>query len=111
MMMSAPARFMPVSASRTTARSSSQPFWAAAMIIAYSPLTLYTATGTFVVSYDPANDVEIRQGGLDHDNVRSLLDIQLDFEECFVGVGRVHLVAAPVAEGGCALGGLPERSV
>ncbi len=40
MMMSAPARFIPVRASRTAALSSSQPFWAAAFIMEYSPLTL-----------------------------------------------------------------------
>src|SRR5262249_38494716 len=37
---SAPARRIPVSASSTTARSSSQPFAAPAFTIAYSPLTL-----------------------------------------------------------------------
>src|SRR5207244_4489215 len=39
MMMSAPARLMPVSASIMAASSSSQPSWPAARIIAYSPDT------------------------------------------------------------------------
>ena len=39
-MMSAPARFMLVSVSRTMRFSSIQPFAAAALTIAYSPLTL-----------------------------------------------------------------------
>ncbi len=38
--MSAPARTIPVSSSRVTRRSSSQPFPAAALTMAYSPLTL-----------------------------------------------------------------------
>src|SRR5215216_6493525 len=60
---------------------------------------------------DQAKDVEVRQGGLDHHEVRPLLDIQLDLEKRLAGVGRVHLVAAPITEGGGALGGLAERSV
>jgi hypothetical protein len=48
--MSAPARRIEVSASSTAARSSSQPAAVAAFIIAYSPLTLYAATGTRVAS-------------------------------------------------------------
>ncbi len=40
MMRSAPARLMPVMASSTARCSSSQPLAAAALIIAYSPLTL-----------------------------------------------------------------------
>ena len=45
-MPSAPARLMQVSDSMITARSSSQPFFAAAISIAYSPLTWYTYVGT-----------------------------------------------------------------
>jgi hypothetical protein len=41
---------MAVSVSRTVLRSSSQPAAAAALTIAYSPLTLYAATGTRVAS-------------------------------------------------------------
>ena len=44
-MASAPARFIDNMASITVARSSSQPFWAAALSIAYSPLTWYTKVG------------------------------------------------------------------
>src|SRR5918997_1172328 len=50
MTMSAPARRMPVSASSTAARSSSRPWAAAALIMAYSPETLYAATGSSVAS-------------------------------------------------------------
>ena len=49
--MSAPARRIEVSASSTTARLSRYPAAAAASIIAYSPLTLYAATGTRVASF------------------------------------------------------------
>src|SRR5437867_5593865 len=45
MMMSAPARRMPVIASIMAASSSSQPSWPAARSIAYSPDTEYAATG------------------------------------------------------------------
>src|SRR5215210_1711496 len=60
---------------------------------------------------DPAENVEVRQRGLDHHDVGPLLDVQLDLEERLAGVGGIHLVAAPVAEGRGALGGLAERTV
>ena len=41
---------MPSRLSITTARSSSQPLCAAALIIRYSPLTWYAATGNWVCS-------------------------------------------------------------
>src|SRR5262245_14968270 len=44
--MSAPARRMPVSASIIARRSSNQPSWPAALIMAYSPETEYAASGT-----------------------------------------------------------------
>src|SRR5699024_4532892 len=47
--MSAPARFIEVICSITTCFSSIQPLSAAALIILYSPLTLYATTGTLVV--------------------------------------------------------------
>ena len=49
--MSAPARRIEVSVSSTAARSSRCPAAAAALTIAYSPLTLYAATGSFVASF------------------------------------------------------------
>ena len=45
-MTSAPARLIAVRCSRATASPSIQPLAAAALIIAYSPLTWYAATGT-----------------------------------------------------------------
>ena len=50
MRMSAPARRIEVSASRMAPRSSSQPLAAAAFSIAYSPETLYAASGSSVES-------------------------------------------------------------
>ena len=46
MMMSAPARLIDVRISSVERRPSIQPFAAAAFTIAYSPLTLYAASGT-----------------------------------------------------------------
>src|SRR6185503_2168914 len=50
MIASAPALRMPVSASSTARRSSIQPRWAAALSMAYSPLTLYATRGSRVRS-------------------------------------------------------------
>ena len=57
------------------------------------------------------DDVEVGDGGLDHDHVGALLKVELDFAHGFAGVGRVHLVAAAVAEGWSGVGGLAEGSV
>ena len=45
-----------------------------------------------------SDDVEVRQRGLDHDHIGAFLDVERHLAQGFAGVGRVHLVAAPVAE-------------
>src|SRR4051812_1622236 len=57
----------------------------------------------------PTHDVEVRERGLDHDNVRALFDIQGNLAQSFASVRGVHLVAAPVPKLRGALGSLPER--
>src|SRR2546422_196927 len=44
------------------------------------------------------DDVQIRQRGLDHDDVRALVEVERDLAQSLQRVGRVHLVRAPVAE-------------
>ena len=58
-----------------------------------------------------ADQVQIGHGGLHHDHVGALLQIELDFPHGLAAVGRVHLVAAAVAELGRGVGRLAERSV
>src|SRR6185312_11642381 len=43
-------------------------------------------------------NIEISERRLDHDHVRAFFEIQLDFAHRFPSIGRVHLVAPPVAE-------------
>ena len=94
-----------------TRSSSSQPARAAALIIAYSPDTLYAATGTPKRSFTRRDDVEVRQRGLHHHDVGALLEIERDLAQRLARVARVHLVAAAVAERGRGLGRLAERAV
>ena len=77
---------------------SSQPFPAAAMIIAYSPGDLVGEGGHREGVFDPLQNVEIGQARLDHDHVGALGDVELDFAQRLVGVRRVHLVGALVAD-------------
>src|SRR2546421_5768677 len=44
------------------------------------------------------DDVEVGQRGLDHDDVGALVEVQRDLSHRLLGVGRIHLVRAPVAE-------------
>ena len=55
--------------------------------------------------------VEVRGRGLDHYHVRALGQIELSLPDPLEGVGRVHLVSAPVAELGRGLRGLAEGPV
>ena len=57
------------------------------------------------------DQVEVRQRRLDHDDVGAFVDVQLDLAQRLVGVGRIHLVAAPVAELRRRLRRLAERPV
>jgi hypothetical protein len=58
-----------------------------------------------------ADHVEVRQGGLDHQDVRALVDIQSGLGDRLAPVAGVHLVGAPVARARRRVGGLPERPV
>ncbi len=60
---------------------------------------------------DAPDDVEIGQRGLDHDHVRALLHVEQRLAHRLAPVGRIHLVAAPVAERGRRVGRLAERAV
>ncbi len=60
---------------------------------------------------DLAHDVEVGRGGLDHQHVGALLEIEFGLAHRFGGVGRVHLVAAAVAELGRRLGRVAEGPV
>src|SRR5215208_1295113 len=60
---------------------------------------------------DAPQDVKVRQRWLDHHDVSALLDVEVRLDQRLAGVGRVHLVATPVAELGGALGGVAERAV
>ena len=61
----------------------------------------------------PAHDVQIRQSGFHHDHVGSFGEIQRNFLQCLVAVGRVHLVAEFVAatETGSGSHGVAKRVV
>ncbi len=109
--MSAPARLMPVSVSIITRSSSSQPFCAAAFSIEYSPLTWYAAVGMPEARLHLGDDVQVGHRGLHHHDVGAFVDVDLDFAQRFLDVGRVHLVAAPVAELRRGFGRLAERPV
>src|SRR5438552_1052827 len=130
-MMSAPARRIAYSVSHIARASSSIPRAAAALIIAYSPLTWYAASG------EPnsclARRIRSRQGsagftrtmsapssasrrgrtlrGLHQDNVRPLLDVEPDLAHRLVGVGSLHLVGLAIAELGGRAGRFAERPI
>src|ERR1700722_7967473 len=44
------------------------------------------------------DDIQIRHGRLDHNDVRAFFQITGHFAQCFPGVSRIHLVTAPVAK-------------
>ena len=58
-----------------------------------------------------ANDVEVREPWLDHQNVRALLLVLEDLAPGVADVGRVVLVGGSVAEGGGRIRRVSERSV
>ena len=55
--------------------------------------------------------VERGEGRLDHQDVRALGGVELHLAQRLAAVGEIHLVAAPVAEGGGRAGGFAERAV
>ena len=99
-MRSAPARRIAVRISSTArvARRSSRAA-AAALTIAYSPLTLYAASGT---SKRAAHGARSRRGtgsaGFTMTHVGALGHVERRLAQRLARVGRIHLVAAPVAE-------------
>ena len=58
-----------------------------------------------------ADDVEIRERGLDHHHVGAFFEVERDFFQGFAGVGGIHLVAAAIAELRRGLRGFAERAV
>src|SRR6202035_2624397 len=58
-----------------------------------------------------ANDVEIRERGLDHDDVGAFFEIKGDLFEGFAGVGGVHLIATAIAKLRRGLSGFAEGAV
>jgi hypothetical protein len=61
--------------------------------------------------FDAVDDVEIRESGFDHDDVRAFGNIERDFAQSFGGVARVHLVGAAIAELRSGFGGFAEGAV
>src|SRR5258708_18383447 len=58
-----------------------------------------------------ADQVQIRKRGLYHQHVRALFEIELHLVHGLAGVGRVHLIGAPVPERRRGFGGFAKRSV
>ena len=109
--MSAPARLMPVRISSTARALVDPALRAAALTMANSPLTLYAATGTPKRSLTRRMMSRYGQGRLDHDDVGPFGQVERDLAQGLVAVGRVHLVAAAVAELRRRFGGVAERTV
>ena len=80
-MMSAPARLMAVRCSVATTSWSIQPLAAAALSIAYSPLTWYAASGTVDRGPHRGDDVEIGQRRLHHHHVGALGEVGLHLQQ------------------------------
>ena len=110
--MSAPARLMPVRSSRTIRFSSIQPFCGGGLDHrVFAARRCRRRAGTSKRVLDPADDVEVGEGRLDHDHVSAFGEVEGDLAEGLVAVGGVHLVAAAVAELRGALGGVAEGPV
>lgn len=56
-------------------------------------------------------DIEVGEGGFDHDHIGAFGEVEGDFAEGFFGIGGVHLVAASVTELGGGFGGIAEGAV
>ena len=99
-MMSAPARLIAVRCSMATVSWSIQPFAAAALIIEYSPLTWYAATGTSTIALHRGDHVEVGERRLDHHHVGALVEVGLHLDQRLAGVAPVLLVALAIAAAG-----------
>ncbi|MNT14081.1 hypothetical protein D3C72_1490730 [compost metagenome] len=62
---------------------------------------------------DPAQHVQVRHAGLDHDHVGAFLQVASHFAQCFVDVARIHLVShfVGLAQIGGRAHGIAERAV
>ena len=56
-------------------------------------------------------NVEIRQRRLDHNNIGAFIDIEPDFAQRFIGIGRIHLVGTAIAKLRRTFGGIAKRAV
>ena len=109
--MSAPARLKPVRVSSTTRRSSIQPSRGGGLdhrVLARDVVGGHRHAEPLL---DPADDVEVGQGRLDHDHVGPFGQVERHLADRLVAVGRVHLVRPAVAERRGALGGVAEGAV
>ena len=109
--MSAPARRMEVSVSRTVGALVEEAGGGGGLdhrVLAADVVRRHRQAGGVL---DAPHDVEVRQRGLDHDDVGALLDVEQHLAQRLVAVGGVHLVAAAVAEGGRRVDRLAERAV
>jgi hypothetical protein len=57
------------------------------------------------------DDIEVGYRRFHHQNICAFVHIEGRFAQGLAAVGGIHLVAAPVAELGCAIGGISEGSV
>mgnify|MGYP003337085327 CR=1 FL=1 len=57
------------------------------------------------------DDVQVCQGRLDHHDIRSFLDIQIDLAQRFPSVRRIHLVGLTIAELGTGERRIPKRRI
>ena len=56
-------------------------------------------------------DVDVGKGGLDHNNIGAFIDIEPDFAQRFIGIGRIHLIGATIAKLRRTFGGVAKRAV
>lgn len=75
-----------------------QPFWGTALIMAYSPLTLYAATGSPGRLTDSGDHIQVGKGRLHHDDIRPFFFIQEHLPDPFPAVVIIHLITAPVCQ-------------
>ena len=109
--MSAPARRIAVSVSSAACRSSSSPAAAAALIIAYSPETLYAASGRSKRSRTARITSRYGSAGLTISTSAPSATSSSHSRSASRTFAGIHLVAAPVAERRRRAGGLAERPV